>query len=221
MSQSQPSDRQSRPNSDSGGAGFAGAATEMSLEQKVTVVMRSSEIEHSLHRRNRGICERAVPMDAGACRRTRRHRHRHSTEAVLRSRRCAHPVSPSSTCLPDDYVAEFHCGAVVSGVVAQVNWLFDLTLHGEDIARSVGVPWEIRERDMLLLLREGLELAPAYLSAAVPATTDICVALQIPDARPYVVHVHDGIAESRPRRPGPPLQAAATNCSVVAVSSSA
>ena len=54
---------------------------------------------------------------------------------------------------------------------------------------------------MLLLLREGLELAPAYLSAAVSPTTDICVALQIPDARPYVVHVHDGIAESRPRTP--------------------
>ncbi len=104
--------------------------------------------------------------------------------------------------LPDDYVVEFHCGAKVSGIIAQVNWLFDLTLHGEDIAQSIGVPFEIRERDMLLLLREGLEVAPAYLSAAVSPTTDICVALQIPDARPYVVHVHDGIAESRPRRPG-------------------
>lgn len=103
--------------------------------------------------------------------------------------------------LPDDYAAEFHCGAVVSGVVAQINWLFDLILHGEDIARSVGAPWEIRERDMLLLLREGLEVAPAYVRAVAP-TTDICVALQIPDARPYVLHVHDGIAESRPRRPG-------------------
>lgn len=104
--------------------------------------------------------------------------------------------------LPDDYAAEFHCGAMVSGVVVQINWLFDLILHGEDIARSVAVPWEIRERDMLLLLREGLEVAPAYLSGAVAPTTDICVALQIPDARPYVMHVHDGIAESRPHRPG-------------------
>ncbi len=88
--------------------------------------------------------------------------------------------------LPDDYVAEFHCGAVVSGVVTQINWLFfDLILHGEDIARSVDTPWEVRERDMLLLLREGgLEVAPAYLSAAVTPTTNICLALQIPDARP-------------------------------------
>ena len=45
--------------------------------------------------------------------------------------------------MPDDYAVEFHCGAMVSGVVAQVTWLFELVLHGEDIARSVGVPWEI------------------------------------------------------------------------------
>jgi hypothetical protein len=102
---------------------------------------------------------------------------------------------------PDDYTVEFHCGAMVSGIIAQVNWLFDLILHGEDIARAVGAPWEIRERDMLLLLREGVELAPAYLRTGIPDITDICVALQIPDARPYVIHIHDGIAEARPRRP--------------------
>lgn len=100
--------------------------------------------------------------------------------------------------LSDDYSIEFHCGAMVSGVVGQVNWLFDLVLHGEDIARSIGVPWEIRERDMLLLLREGLELAPAYLSPTVSPGTDVCVALRVPDARPWVFHVHDAIAESRP-----------------------
>jgi hypothetical protein len=103
--------------------------------------------------------------------------------------------------VPDDYTVEFHCGAMVSRIIAQVNWLFDLILHGEDIARAVGAPWEIRERDMLLLLREGVELAPAYLRTGVPQTTDICVELQIPAARPYVIHIHDGIAEARPRRP--------------------
>ena len=101
--------------------------------------------------------------------------------------------------LSDDHVAEFHCGAVVSGIIAQVNWLFDLLLHGEDIARAVGAPWEIRERDMLLLLREAVEVAPAYVKAGISPATDICVAVQIPDARPYVMHVHDGILEIRPR----------------------
>jgi hypothetical protein len=102
--------------------------------------------------------------------------------------------------LSDDYAAEFHCGAMVSGIVVQVNWLFDLVLHGEDIARAVGVPWQIHERDMLLLLREVVELIPDYLKAGVSPATDICVALQIPDARPYVMHVHDGFLEIRPRR---------------------
>jgi hypothetical protein len=104
--------------------------------------------------------------------------------------------------LPEDYVGEFHCGAMVSRVIVQVNWLFDLILHGEDIARAVGVKWDIRERDMLLLLREGMEVAPAYLSPDLSPATNICVALHIPDARPYVMHVHDGIAEVRARRQG-------------------
>ena len=104
--------------------------------------------------------------------------------------------------LPADYSSEFHCGAMASGIVWQVNWLFDLVLHGEDIARAVGAPAEIRERDMLLLLREVVELAPAYVKSEISPTTDICVALQIADARPYVMRIHDGILEARPRRSG-------------------
>ena len=73
-------------------------------------------------------------------------------------------------------------------------------VNGDDIARSVGVPWEISERDMLLFLREAAEVAPAYVRADIDHATDICVALQIPDARPYVIHVHDGVLEMRVRR---------------------
>src|SRR5258708_25518164 len=91
---------------------------------------------------------------------------------------------------------------MVSGIVWQVNWLFDLVLHGEDIARAVGGPWKISERDMSLLLREVAELAPTYVKADISPATDICVALQVPDARPYVMHVHDGTLEIRPRRYG-------------------
>ena len=63
--------------------------------------------------------------------------------------------------LPDDFTAEFHCGAMISGPAAQINWLAELILHGDDIARSVGVPWEISERDMLLWFLEAAEVAPA------------------------------------------------------------
>ena len=102
--------------------------------------------------------------------------------------------------LPDNFAGEFHCGAMISGLVAQINWLAELILHGDDIARAVGVPWEISERDMLLWMREAAEVAPAYVRADLDPATDICVALQIPDARPYVIHVHDGGVEMRARR---------------------
>lgn len=103
--------------------------------------------------------------------------------------------------LADDYTLEFHCNVMVSGLIVQVNWLFELVLHGEDIARAAGLPCEISERDMLLLLREGVELLPAWTKAGLSPATDICVALEIPDARPFVMHVHDGITETRARRP--------------------
>jgi uncharacterized protein (TIGR03083 family) len=103
--------------------------------------------------------------------------------------------------LPDDYTVELHCGAMGSGIIVQINWLFDVLLHGEDIARAVGTPFEIRERDMLLMLREGIELTPSYVNQGLSPAIDICVALEIPDARPHVIHVHDGIAEARARRP--------------------
>ena len=57
--------------------------------------------------------------------------------------------------LPDDFSCEFHCGVMISGPAAQINWLAELILHGDDIARSVGVPWEISERDMLLVAPRG------------------------------------------------------------------
>jgi hypothetical protein len=102
--------------------------------------------------------------------------------------------------LSEDFYAEFHFGVPVSGVVAQINWLFELVFHGEDIARATGRPWEIREHDMLLLMREAAEVVHAYVCADGIRGKNICVGLQVPDARPYVVHVHDGTVEMRARR---------------------
>lgn len=104
--------------------------------------------------------------------------------------------------LRDDFAGEFHCGAIISGPVVQINWLGELILHGDDIARSIGAPWDISERDMLLYLREAAEVAPVYARADMDPRTDICIALQVPDARPYVVRVRDGAVEMRARRPG-------------------
>jgi hypothetical protein len=94
----------------------------------------------------------------------------------------------------------FHAFGVVSGITGQTNWLGELVLHGEDVARAAKVPWPLAERDMRLILRGARELAPLYLRSDIAEGTNTLVALQIPEARPYVVHIHDGVAEMRERR---------------------
>ncbi|HEY5151848.1 MAG TPA: maleylpyruvate isomerase N-terminal domain-containing protein [Mycobacterium sp.] len=67
-------------------------------------------------------------------------------------------VTPEVDALFDEIVdvgpvIPFHSGAMVDGVTAQTNWLAELLLHGEDIARAIRVPWVLPERDMLLVAR--------------------------------------------------------------------
>ena len=103
----------------------------------------------------------------------------------------------------NDRVYEAHCGALLDGIAAQTNWLGELILHGRDVARAIREPWEIEERDMLLIARGLMQYGdgPGYLRAGLPAGTDVCVALKVPGARPYIVHIHDGAVEMRERRP--------------------
>jgi uncharacterized damage-inducible protein DinB len=101
----------------------------------------------------------------------------------------------------DQRVLPFHGGVMVSGITGQTNWLGELVMHGHDIARAVKSPYRIDERDMLLVARGMMDYGHGFLRADVSPDTDVCVALKVPDARPYVIHVHDGIAEFRLRRP--------------------
>lgn len=98
-------------------------------------------------------------------------------------------------------VLAFHCGAVVDGVTWQTNWLGELLLHGHDIARTVKVPWVFAERDMLLIARGLMQIAPAYVRTMIAPKTSICAAILIPEARPYLIHIHDGVGEIRGYRP--------------------
>ena len=98
-------------------------------------------------------------------------------------------------------VLPFHCDALIDGITVQTNWLGELLLHGQDIARAVKAPWELPERDMLLVMRGGMQIAPAYLRAAVSPDTDVCVAVTLSGARPYLMHIHNGAVEVRERRP--------------------
>lgn len=102
---------------------------------------------------------------------------------------------------PNDRRAfKFHAGADVSGLTGQTNWLGELLLHGQDIARAVKAPWKLAERDMLLIARGLMQIAPAYLRTDVSPDTDVCIALKVTGARPYVIHIHHGIADIRPCR---------------------
>jgi len=95
----------------------------------------------------------------------------------------------------------FPAGAVIDGITVQTNWLGELLLHGQDVARAVKTPWELPERDMLLVARGLMQVGPAYLRAAISPAIDVCVASQLSGARPYLVHIRHGTAEIRARRP--------------------
>src|ERR1700712_169585 len=95
----------------------------------------------------------------------------------------------------------FHFGIMVSGYTGQTNWLSELLAHGQDVARAMKVSWELPERDMLLVLRGMMQVGPAFLKADVPTDVSLCVAPEVPGARPYIQHVHYGIVEFRERRP--------------------
>lgn len=96
----------------------------------------------------------------------------------------------------------FHAGVVVDGITAQTNWLAELLLHGYDIARGVNAPWELPERDMLLVTRGMMQIGSGYpLRAGVKPDVELCVAFQLPGSRPYLTHIRGGAAEFRARRP--------------------
>ena len=101
----------------------------------------------------------------------------------------------------DPRVFPFHGGGMISGITAQTNWLGELVMHGSDVARAVKAPFTVDERDLLLVARGMMEYAHGFLRADVSPDTDLCVALTIPDARPWIIHIHDGIAEVRARTP--------------------
>jgi MDMPI C-terminal domain len=95
----------------------------------------------------------------------------------------------------------FHAGALIDGVTWQTNWLGELLFHGHDVARAVKVPWELPERDMLLIARGVMQFVPAFVRAGIPVDTNVRVVFQVPGARPYLMHIHHGSAEVRMRRP--------------------
>lgn len=122
-------------------------------------------------------------------------------EVADRLRALAADIDSYFDTLSDDRpTIPFHGGGFIGGITAQTNWLGELLLHGEDIARAVKAPWDLDERDMLLVTRGLMQIAPIFLRSETPLSTDVSVALQVRGARPYLMHIHHGRAESRERR---------------------
>lgn len=96
----------------------------------------------------------------------------------------------------------FHCGAAVDGATWQSNWLGELLFHGHDIARVANTPWEMPERDMLLVARGMLQIAPAFVDTTISPDLELRVIVKVPTARPYLFYVHDRSIEARACRPG-------------------
>lgn len=96
----------------------------------------------------------------------------------------------------------FHGGASIDALAGATNWLGELRIHGRDIAQAVGAPWSLPERDMLLVLNGLQQIVPGYLDPVRAAGRDVMVELRVPSARRWIIHVHDGVAETRPRAPG-------------------
>jgi len=101
----------------------------------------------------------------------------------------------------DPATIPFHAGGVIDGITSQTNWLGELLLHGQDVARAAKVPWALPERDMLLVARGVMQIAPVYLRSGVSPDADVCVAFQSPGSRPYLLNIHHGTLETRVRRP--------------------
>ncbi len=97
-------------------------------------------------------------------------------------------------------VLPFHGGVSIDGITTQTNWLGELLLHGEDIARAVGRPWEISERDMLLVARGLMQIAPGFVRPGSCPGDGIRTIFLVPGARPYFMHLHDDTVDARARR---------------------
>jgi hypothetical protein len=68
--------------------------------------------------------------------------------------------------------------------------------------RGVKVNWEFPERDMLLIARGIMQIGSgsSYLRANNTPAPNLSVAFNLPEAHPYLIHIHDGTIDMRERR---------------------
>lgn len=73
--------------------------------------------------------------------------------------------------------------------------LFEMLIHGGDLARGLGKPWMIPADDARLVLTGITALLPDQLDAAVAGDTRATVYMRIRGGPHFVVWIHDGVLE--------------------------
>jgi hypothetical protein len=70
--------------------------------------------------------------------------------------------------------------------------LGELLVHGHDIARAAGLPWEIDKADAIATLQASLPMLPFLLDTERAAGVRLAVDLRVRGMRPVLVRVEDG-----------------------------
>jgi hypothetical protein len=77
--------------------------------------------------------------------------------------------------LPDDLELAFHAGARTTVVPIMAVLLLEMLVHGDDIARAAGRPWEIDDDDAWRALTEVASLLGAWRRPEVPARDTVAL----------------------------------------------
>ena len=80
----------------------------------------------------------------------------------------------------------FHGGAAVDAAAALANVVGEHLVHGRDIAMAAGEPWEIAERDAVLVLNGVVQILPGYVRTDAP-TEPFAARLELPGAVPWLL----------------------------------
>lgn len=98
--------------------------------------------------------------------------------------------------IPLDTPLPFHGGATIDVQSGLINLVGEYLIHGLDIARAIGRPWPIDDRDAVLLAGFGTQILPYYVSQT--NTEDLLLHLDLEGMVPWALEVHGPTAAARP-----------------------
>jgi hypothetical protein len=91
----------------------------------------------------------------------------------------------------------FHSSQTIDGIGARANWLGELVMHGYDVARAAKIKWPFDERNSVLQLHAGLQVAPGWLNPVTAEGVRLAVTLHIAGGTAQIIDIADGACEVR------------------------